>query len=152
VFPKAESALKFFPCSKRAGDSGSIKTANEVKKMRQTLLNRISVTLVLIFVMAAIGFSITRTRTVDAQDAVAQGQNIFSNNCAVCHHVESTRALLGPGLADLFERPELPISRRPVTEENVKRQLTDPVRTMPSFSDLLSEDEMEAVVEYLKTI
>jgi mono/diheme cytochrome c family protein len=120
--------------------------------MRQTLLNRISVTLVVIFVMAAIGFSIARTRTVDAQDAVAQGQNIFSNSCAVCHHAESTRTLLGPGLADLFERAELPISRRPVTEENVKRQLTDPVRTMPSFSDQLSEDEMEAVVEYLKTL
>jgi len=120
--------------------------------MRQMLLNRITATLVVIFVLTAIGFSITRTRPAGAQDAVSQGQNIFKNNCAQCHHADTAEPLFGPGLAGLFERSELPASKRAVTEKNVTRQLTDPVGTMPSFSDRLSEDELEAVVDYLKTL
>ena len=120
--------------------------------MRQMLLNRITATLVVIFVLTAIGFSITRTRPADARDAVSQGQNIFKNNCAQCHHADTAEPLFGPGMAGLFERSELPASKRAVTEKNIMRQLTDPVGTMPSFSDRLSEDELEAVVDYLKTL
>jgi len=69
----------------------------------------------------------------------------------MCHDADRTDAHLGPGLRCLFERERLPVSGRPATEENARRQLTEPYQDMPSFSDL-PNDQVEALIGYLKTL
>jgi mono/diheme cytochrome c family protein len=59
---------------------------------------------------------------------------------------------MGPGLKGLFDRKTLPASGRPVTEENVRQQLRDPYKNMPSFAERLTPDERAQIISYLKTL
>jgi cytochrome c2 len=84
-------------------------------------------------------------------NAVSDGKTIFQQNCARCHNADSTETKTGPGLKGLFKRDQLPVSGRPVSEETVHKQLTNPFKQMPSFSDM-SQEKRNAVVSYLKTL
>jgi mono/diheme cytochrome c family protein len=84
-----------------------------------------------------------------AGDAVA-GEAVFRSSCAACHSVESDR---GPaGLSGLFERESLASRGLPVTRENVRAQILDPVGRMPSFKSRLTDDELEDLLGYLETL
>jgi len=84
-------------------------------------------------------------------EAVISGKNIFEDKCRTCHTAEDTETLIGPGLKGILKRPELPVSRLPVTPENIKKQLRRPLGRMPSF-DYLSEEEMDNIIAYLNTL
>jgi mono/diheme cytochrome c family protein len=81
-----------------------------------------------------------------------EGMAIYENQCAFCHHADKLDSKLGPGLKGLLKSETLPSSGRPATLENVRSQLVDPVGGMPSFESTLSEEEMEALLEYLGTL
>ncbi|MCF8063159.1 MAG: cytochrome c [Deltaproteobacteria bacterium] len=72
--------------------------------------------------------------------------------CTQCHYTDSRETRIGPGLEDLFERETLPASGRPVSEENVRRQLESPYENMPSFADELDREQMNLIIDYLKTL
>ena len=80
-----------------------------------------------------------------------KGSAVFSENCAMCHYTDKKETKVGPGLAGLFSRDELPVSKRPVTEENVRGQLESPYENMPSYADMPKE-KVEALLAYLKTL
>ena len=75
---------------------------------------------------------------------LARGKALFQTEatpaCAVCHTLADAGAAgaVGPNLDEL--KPGL---------EQVKRALIDGVGVMPSFADTLSEDELNAVAEYV---
>ncbi|MFH1502326.1 MAG: c-type cytochrome [Candidatus Eisenbacteria bacterium] len=81
---------------------------------------------------------------------VAAGEGVFRSNCAVCHVVESD--VPTAGLRGFFERDSLKSSGLPVTVENVRAQIVDPVGRMPSFASRLSGDELLSVLSYLQTL
>ena len=82
-----------------------------------------------------------------------EGAALFQDaGCAQCHYTGSRETKIGPGLEGLFERESLPVSGRPVTVENVRRQLEDPYENMPSFADELDHEEMHLIVDHLKTL
>jgi hypothetical protein len=58
---------------------------------------------------------------------------------------------VGPGLKDILKNTRLPVSRMSATPENIKKQLLEPINRMPAF-DYLSEDEITALISYLKTL
>jgi cytochrome c2 len=81
------------------------------------------------------------------------GKELFENaGCSQCHFTDSVKTKIGPGLKGLFGRTELPVSHRPVSEENIRRQLEDPYENMPSFRERLSSDEQAQIISYLKTL
>lgn len=84
-------------------------------------------------------------------EAAARGAAIFKQNCSVCHLTDSTAAKIGPGLSGLFKREKFPISGNPVTEDNFRGLLKKPVSKMPPFGHL-PDEEVDALIEYLKTI
>ncbi|MDJ0829848.1 MAG: cytochrome c [Desulfobacterales bacterium] len=84
-------------------------------------------------------------------DSIEEGASLFSINCAMCHHTESTERKVGPGLQRLFTRDKLPVSGLPVTEDNIRKQIKTPVGTMPSFAKL-SEIKISHLIEFLKTL
>ena len=78
------------------------------------------------------------------------GAALFKNNCTVCHFTDSKAKKVGPGLQGLFKSERLP-SGKPVSEARVSRQIKQGGGGMPPFGHL-KEDEVEALVEYLKSL
>lgn len=79
-----------------------------------------------------------------------EGAALFvDKGCSHCHYTDRKATKHGPGLKGLFKRESLPVSGRPVTEENIRRQLEEPYKDMPSFSDRLTEDEKDRLIDYL---
>lgn len=82
-----------------------------------------------------------------------QGADLFQKKgCTQCHFTDSRQTKVGPGLKGLFNRGNLPESGRPVTRQNVRRQLTAPYENMPVFKDKLTRAQQEALIDYLETL
>jgi len=84
-------------------------------------------------------------------DLISKGEMLFSQNCAGCHYTDRNDFKVGPGLKDLFQQKTLYKSNWPVNEETVRKQITDPFGTMPSYGDL-PEETLDALMAYLKTL
>lgn len=82
---------------------------------------------------------------------LSAGRALFEQKCAFCHYSDSNDTKVGPGLKGLFQRRTLPTSDWPLTEDNVRRQIVTPYETMPAFPDL-TEEEMQALMDYLKSL
>ena len=80
-----------------------------------------------------------------------RGKALFDAKCKFCHSAHSTETIVGPGLKDILKNTRLPVSRMSATPENIKKQLLEPINRMPAF-DYLSEDEITALISYLKTL
>ncbi len=80
------------------------------------------------------------------------GETLFASNCSNCHNSDSTESKIGPGLAGLFERAELPSSGKPVTRENVRAQIVTPVGNMPSFQSYISDEGLTDLLAYIETL
>jgi len=81
----------------------------------------------------------------------AKGKEVFEANCAVCHNADSTDKKMGPGLKGLFKSPKL-ANGKPVTETNVRDVVNAGGNGMPSYADLLTDQEKNDVIAYLKTL
>jgi len=111
-----------------------------------------------LFVVIGIGFFGgelvygTRSTKEAPKDAeIEQGATFFAQNCTMCHYSDRTDARIGPGLKDLFQQDKLPISGKPVTDDSIQSQLKTPFDRMPAFADI-TEEELGALIEYLKTL
>jgi mono/diheme cytochrome c family protein len=76
---------------------------------------------------------------------VQAGQQVFEKNCAVCHNL-TAETKVGPGLAGLFEREQLP-NGNPITDENLREWITNGGGAMPPVP--LAEDELTQVIAFL---
>ncbi len=80
------------------------------------------------------------------------GEALFATNCSNCHDADSTKSRVGPGLAELFERAELPSSGKPVTRDNVRAQIVTPFGNMPSFQSYISDEGLTDLLAYIETL
>lgn len=85
------------------------------------------------------------------EKAKPTGKDLFSSNCTLCHFHDRTDSKVGPGLKGLFENPRLPTTGRPTDESTVRQQIQKGGTKMPSFSSL-TEEEISAIINYLKTL
>jgi cytochrome c len=76
----------------------------------------------------------------------------FEKGCSQCHYTDSRDRKIGPGLEGLFSREALPVSGEPVSEVNVRDQLLTPYENMPSSADRLSQEDIDHLIYYLKTL
>jgi hypothetical protein len=90
------------------------------------------------------------TKLKNAKDAIS-GEKLFAANCSGCHYPDRKDPKVGPGLLGLFKNPKLPESGLPVSEKNVRRQIVNGGDKMPPFRHL-KEEELKAIVDYLKTL
>jgi uncharacterized membrane protein len=80
-----------------------------------------------------------------------EGKELFDQKCSSCHLADSTKAKVGPGLKELFQKETMPVSGWQVTDDNLKRQLKTPFDQMPAF-DQLTDKEITVLTEYIKTL
>ncbi len=85
----------------------------------------------------------------DKGDA-GRGKEVFEQ-CGVCHNVDTPDKKMGPSLKGLFTHPKL-VNGKKVTEENVLDKINTGGNGMPSYKELLSEQEKKDVIAYLKTV
>jgi mono/diheme cytochrome c family protein len=81
-----------------------------------------------------------------------KGETLFASNCSNCHDADSTESRIGPGLAGLFGRPELPSSGKPVTRDNIRAQILTPFGNMPSFQSYISDEGLTDLLAYIETL
>jgi cytochrome c2 len=122
--------------------------------MRKTVLKHVTTSVMIIFVAASILFSALRVMGIsEVQISTKKGAMLFSKKgCSQCHYTDRQTIKIGPGFKDLFKRDNLPASQRPVTEENIRQQLISPYNAMPSFKESITDDQINYLIEYLKTL
>lgn len=78
-----------------------------------------------------------------AEALLTEGKTVFTTNCASCHTLSEagTSGTVGPNLDEL--KPEKAL---------VETQVTNGGGVMPAFSGVLSQQEIEAVAEYVSTV
>ncbi|HTS75034.1 MAG TPA: cytochrome c [Bryobacteraceae bacterium] len=81
----------------------------------------------------------------------AKGKDIFEMNCSVCHNADNAEKKVGPGLKGLFKKEKLANGKKP-TEANIRAVINAGGNGMPSYQDLLSDEEKSSVIAYLKTL
>jgi cytochrome c len=79
-----------------------------------------------------------------------KGKETFQQ-CAVCHNADSTEKKMGPGLKGLFSRDKMTNGKKP-TEENVRAKIDEGGNGMPAYKEMLSDEEKDDLIAYLKTL
>jgi cytochrome c2 len=80
----------------------------------------------------------------------AKGKKVFEA-CAVCHNADSTEKKMGPGLKGLFKRDKLKSGKK-VNESTIRARIDEGGGGMPAYKDMLTDDEKNDLIAYLKTL
>jgi cytochrome c len=80
----------------------------------------------------------------------AKGKEVFEQ-CAVCHNVDTAERKVGPSLKGLFKHDKLH-NGKAVNEANVRALINSGGNGMPAYQDMLSEQDKDNVIAYLKSI
>jgi cytochrome c len=79
-----------------------------------------------------------------------KGKELFEQ-CSVCHNADSDEKKMGPGLKGLFKKAKLS-NGKPLTEASVRAIINAGGNGMPAYESILSEEEKNHVIAYLKTL
>ena len=94
--------------------------------------------------------SLTSVFAADKKGDPEKGKEVFQQ-CSVCHNADSTEKKMGPGLKGLFSRDKMTNGKKP-TEENVRAKVDEGGNGMPAYKEMLSDDEKNDLMAYLKTL
>ncbi len=99
----------------------------------------------------AVAFAITSAAVLSAKKGdPAKGKEVFQQ-CTPCHNADSTEKKMGPGLKGLYAKDKLNNGKK-VTDESVRAQIDEGGNGMPAYKEMLSEDERDNLIAYLKTL
>src|SRR5579884_2382275 len=101
-------------------------------------------------ISAALVFGLAALAPAQKKGDAAKGKEVFEQ-CAVCHNTDTDEKKIGPSLKGLFKRDKLKNGKK-VTDENVKAVINAGGNGMPSYADMLSDEEKANVIAYLHTI
>jgi cytochrome c len=108
------------------------------------------------FTLMTAVFSVSTVFGAAAQNAkggagdAAKGKEVFEQ-CSVCHNADTDEKKIGPSLKGLFKKDKL-VNGKKVTEENVRDFINAGGNGMPSYNDMLSKEDKDNVIAYLKTL
>jgi cytochrome c2 len=80
----------------------------------------------------------------------AKGKVVFEQ-CSVCHIADSDAKKMGPGLKGLFKKDKMTNGKKP-TEANIRAKIDDGGNGMPAYKDILSDQDKDDLIAYLKTL
>jgi mono/diheme cytochrome c family protein len=97
-------------------------------------------------VAVTLTLGVTRMPAADA----AKGKEVFEQ-CGVCHNADSDEKKMGPGLKGLFKKAKMANGKKP-TEDVVRAIINNGGNGMPAYAEILSDEEKDNVIAYLKTL
>ncbi len=80
-----------------------------------------------------------------------KGKAVFAQQCLMCHNATSSEKKMGPGLKGIFKKDKLANGKK-ATEQNIRLQVDNGGNGMPAYKDMLSAEERDDVMAYLKTL
>ena len=103
-------------------------------------------------IVLGLGFSLTCSLALgaDKKGDAEKGKEVFQQ-CGVCHNADSTEKKMGPGLKGLFQNEKMTNGKKP-TEANVRAKVDEGGNGMPSYKEMLSDEEKADLIAYLKTL
>jgi len=103
-------------------------------------------------IVLGLGFSLTCSLAVgaDKKGDAEKGKEVFQQ-CGVCHNADSSEKKMGPGLKGLFQNEKMTNGKKP-TEANVRAKIDEGGNGMPSYKEMLSDEEKNDLIAYLKTL
>ncbi len=97
------------------------------------------------------GCTSSRQQSPLAGGDAAQGRQLFTSACAVCHYTNTPARKVGPGLQGLFALQTLP-NGEPVNDATVANWIRNGGGQMPPFKAALDEQQLRDLLAYLKTL
>ncbi len=82
----------------------------------------------------------------------AAGRRVYDNYCERCHEPYSSRGKKGPSMKGVFKKPFLPLSGLPANDERVSEIICFGHGTMPSFGQVLTQDQIQDLLAYMHTL
>ncbi|MGH9722948.1 MAG: c-type cytochrome [Bryobacteraceae bacterium] len=79
-----------------------------------------------------------------------KGKEVFQQ-CGVCHNADNNEKKMGPGLKGLFKQEKMTNGKKP-TEANVREKVDEGGNGMPSYKEMLSDEEKGDLIAFLKTL
>ncbi len=79
-----------------------------------------------------------------------KGKEVY-DQCAVCHSATTDEKKMGPSLKGLFKKAKMTNGQKP-TDANVLAIINKGRGTMPAFEDILTAEEKNDLLAYLKTL
>ncbi len=80
----------------------------------------------------------------------AKGKDVFEQ-CSVCHNADTDEKKMGPSLKGLFKKDKL-VNGKKVSDASVIEQINNGGNGMPAYGDMLSQEEKDNLIAYLKTL
>ena len=90
------------------------------------------------------------SHSVFAAGTAAKGKEVF-DQCSVCHNADSDEKKIGPGLKGLFKKDKLVNGKKP-SDATVREKIDEGGNGMPAYKDILSDQEKDDLIAYLKTL
>lgn len=81
----------------------------------------------------------------------ASGRRVYNVYCLSCHPAYSSHGNKGPGLKGLYKKEYLP-SGLTATDEHVEQSILRGRNMMPRFGDTLSQQQVQDLIAYLRTL
>ncbi|MBM3725991.1 MAG: cytochrome c [Acidobacteria bacterium] len=97
----------------------------------------------------AAGAALAQDKKGAAGDA-GKGKEVFEQ-CGVCHNADSEEKKMGPGLKGLFKKAKMANGKKP-SDATVKEVINNGGNGMPSYQDMLTDEEKAHLLAFLKTI
>ena len=94
----------------------------------------------------SLSFAADKKKAGDAE----KGKEVFQQ-CSVCHNADSAEKKMGPGLKGLFSNEKMADGKKP-TEANVRKKIDEGGNGMPSYKEMLTDEEKDNLIAYLKTL
>jgi cytochrome c len=96
------------------------------------------------------GLLTVATPSPAAEGDAKKGQEVFEQ-CSVCHNHDSDEKKMGPALKGLFKKEKMQNGKKP-TDESVRAIINQGGNGMPAYEELLSAEERDHLLAYLKTL
>lgn len=97
------------------------------------------------------GLCVSAAAAADKAGDVDKGKAVFAQQCVMCHNATNNEKKMGPGLKGLFKKDKLANGKK-ATEQNIRSQIDAGGNGMPAYKDMLSDEERNDLIAYLKTI
>lgn len=81
----------------------------------------------------------------------ARGRRVYDVHCLVCHEAYSASDRNGPSLMGMYGKKFM-TSGQPVNDERVRDAIVLGRSKMPAYGDLLSEQQVNDLLAYLRTL
>jgi len=79
-----------------------------------------------------------------------KGKEVFEQ-CGVCHAHDTDEKKMGPSLKGLYKKAKMTNGQKP-TDASILAIVNKGKGTMPAFSDVLTAEEKDNLLAYLKTL